>query len=264
MRLLSCFLLSAIVTLGLIARRRPPRIALERFPSGRRRVVAIALLIAVLALTVFLPLRGLASPAGPADLDHVSFPSLFAAHAVLGAFLVGWWGLAGFPRPRRFLHFADGSGARRATLGFAAGLAAWAATIGAMALVATLLGLEDSRAAGQATAGGVGEIPDVVKFLVGLSVSRRLLLVASAAFFEEAFFRAFLQTRGGLLLSTILFTASHASYGMPFMLVGVFTVSLILGLLFSKTGDILPCMIAHGVFDGVQLLVILPAVVAAQ
>jgi membrane protease YdiL (CAAX protease family) len=103
----------------------------------------------------------------------------------------------------------------------------------------------------------------MVRAIVGLSIPMRLALVCSAGFFEELFFRSFLQARGGLLLSTILFTASHASYGMPFMLVGVFTVSVVLGRVFARRGDVVPCMVAHAVFDAVQLFVILPVVVAS-
>jgi hypothetical protein len=45
------------------------------------------------------------------------------------------------------------------------------------------------------------------------------------------------------------------------MLIGVLTVSLVLGVLLRAADDVLPCMVAHAVFDGVQLLVVLPAVV---
>jgi hypothetical protein len=30
---------------------------------------------------------------------------------------------------------------------------------------------------------------------------------------------------------------------------------------FARSGDLLPCIIAHGVFDGIQLLVVLPIAV---
>jgi membrane protease YdiL (CAAX protease family) len=75
---------------------------------------------------------------------------------------------------------------------------------------------------------------------------------------EEAFFRGFLQPRVGLVVSSILFAFSHFSYGLPFMIVVVFTISLIIGRAFERAGDLLPCVVAHGIFDGVQLLVILP------
>ena len=67
--------------------------------------------------------------------------------------------------------------------------------------------------------------------------------------------------RIGLVVSSILFAMSHFSYGLPSMIVGVFTISLIIGRTFARSGDLLPCIIAHGVFDAVQLLVILPLAV---
>ncbi|HZR82154.1 MAG TPA: CPBP family intramembrane glutamic endopeptidase [Candidatus Binatia bacterium] len=267
MRLLSAVLVSAVVTAGLIARRRSPRLSIEPFPSVARAAVAVVLLVGVLAVTVFLPLQGIFGESAPPDLENASFLSLFAGHVVLGGFLLVWWGLAGFVAPERFLRLSLQRPARRVWFGFGAGLAGWMATIAAMAAAAYFLGLGE-RAAGMSGGGdaaaGVGEIPDVVRFLVGLPVWRRLLLVISAGVFEEAFFRSFLQPRAGLFLSTLLFTMSHASYGMPFMLIGVFTVSLVLGLLFRASDDVLPCMVAHSVFDGVQLLVVLPFVVSSQ
>ena len=89
------------------------------------------------------------------------------------------------------------------------------------------------------------------------------VLRAEEAARSQAFFRSFLQARTGLVLSSLLFAASHASYGLPLMLVGVFTVSTVLGAVFRATRDALPCMVAHAVFDGVQLFLILPAVIDA-
>jgi hypothetical protein len=36
------------------------------------------------------------------------------------------------------------------------------------------------------------------------------------------------------------------------------------GLVFRARGDVVPCMVAHSVFDAIQLLVILPAVVGGS
>jgi membrane protease YdiL (CAAX protease family) len=264
MRLLSALVLSAVFTSGLMARQRPLRLEVEPFPGPVRWAIAVGLLVVVLAITVFLPLEGLfGEPAAP-DLENLSFSTLFAGHAVLGGFLVLWWALSGFSAPARFLHLSLAQPMRRTSVGVGAGVAAWVLTIGAMAAVAAVLGLGEEAAGGGSSPAGVGEIPDVVRFLVALSPWRRLLLVLSAGIFEEAFFRSFLQPRAGLLLSTALFTVSHASYGVPFMLVGVFTVSLVLGWLFRAQRDVLPCMVAHSVFDAVQLFVVLPVVVSAS
>lgn len=266
MKVVPALALSAVVTIGLALRSRPPRLAIERFPRSWRLWAAMGLLVGVLALTVFLPLDGLVGEVVPPDPDDMPFYSLFAGHALLAGFLLLWWGLAGFEAPARFLRLPLEHPARRIAIGLAAGLGAWLTTITAMAIIATALGIgagggaDDGGAAGDSVAG----IPEVVRFIVGMAPWRRALLVISAGVFEEAFFRAFLQSRGGLLLSTLLFTMSHASYGLPFMLVGVFTVSLVLGFLFRAGGDVLPCMVAHGVFDAVQLFVVLPLVVSGS
>jgi membrane protease YdiL (CAAX protease family) len=64
----------------------------------------------------------------------------------------------------------------------------------------------------------------------------------------------------GILLSTLLFALAHFSYGQPFMLVGVTLLSLVYGLLVKWRQNIWPSVAAHALFDGVQLLVIVPGV----
>jgi membrane protease YdiL (CAAX protease family) len=145
---------------------------------------------------------------------------------------------------------------RAVRVGLAAGLGGWAVTMLAMAVAGMLVG-----ALGGSVGAGETEIPGVVRTIVGLSVPERLALVVSAGVVEELFFRSFLQARTGLLLSSVLFTASHASYGLPLMLVGVFAVSLVLGRVFRERDDVVPCMVAHAVFDAIQLFVVLPVVV---
>jgi membrane protease YdiL (CAAX protease family) len=250
--------------LGLMARRRWPHFSVEAFPSRARRAAALLLLTITLGLTVFVPLQSMQADESP-SLEGAPFLSLFAAHGVLLLCLFGWWALSGFPSPLEFLHIRTQGIFRRVVLGVAVGLSGWVVTIIAMAIVGTLVGAIDGHqiASSAGAAGGGDSIPDVVRTIVGLSPLERLVLVLSAGIFEEAFFRSFLQSRSGLLLSSLLFSASHASYGLPLMLVGVFTVSIVLGTVFRATDDALPCMVAHSVFDGVQLFLILPAVIDA-
>src|SRR5206468_6808878 len=102
------------------------------------------------------------------------------------------------------------------------------------------------------------EAPPIMIWLAGLPLTYKLIIIAAAMTVEEAFFRGFLQPRVGLVASSILFALSHFSYGLPFMIVGVFTISLVIGGTLARTGDLLPCIVAHGIFDGVQLLIVLP------
>lgn len=257
MSLLGALIVSAVLTAGLTSRVAWPRLVVEDFPSPLRRLLAYLVLTFTLAVTAVLPLSRIGRPAPVIDLDRMSVPELFLGHAILAGSLLAWWALAGFRPLPEFLHLHLDDPPRQVRKGIATGLGGWAITMLVMTLVGALFGV------GRDAAGGVTpEVPEMVRAIVGLSVPTRLALVLSAGFFEELFFRSFLQARSGLLLSTILFTASHASYGMPFMLVGVFTVSVVLGRTFERRADVVPCMVAHASFDAIQLFVILPMVVA--
>ena len=67
------------------------------------------------------------------------------------------------------------------------------------------------------------------------------------------------QPRIGILLSTGFFVLAHLSYGQPFMLVGIALLSLIYAFLVKWRQNLWPAMAAHALFDGVQLLVVVPA-----
>jgi len=75
---------------------------------------------------------------------------------------------------------------------------------------------------------------------------------------EEIFFRGFLQPRIGIALSSGFFVLAHLSYGQPFMLLGITLLSLIYAFLVRWRQTIWPAIAAHALFDGVQLLVIIP------
>jgi len=259
MSLLGALIVSAILTFGLTARVSWPRLIVEEFPGAARRVLAYALLSITLGLTAILPLSHLGQASPPIDIQHMGTAELFLGHAMLLACLLLWWALAGFRPLMSFLHVRFDQPLRQLRTGLLVGLGGWAVTVLIMTLAGTLLGL-----AQQAPPAGEAPGPDLMRAIVGLPLLTRVALVCSAGLFEELFFRSFLQSRGGLLLSTVLFTASHASYGMPLMLVGVFAVSVVLGLVFRKHDDVVPCIVAHAVFDAIQLFVILPMVVAAN
>jgi len=75
---------------------------------------------------------------------------------------------------------------------------------------------------------------------------------------EELFFRGWLQKRVGLILSTMLFALAHSGLGQPLLLIGVGIISLIIGFTFYRTKNLIPGVIAHGIFDAVQLFVVIP------
>jgi membrane protease YdiL (CAAX protease family) len=142
---------------------------------------------------------------------------------------------------------------REIGLGLVLGVGIWAAVLVAIIAIALLL-----------MAFGAGDLlpkqpPALIPFLAALPFGVRLLLSLSAGVVEETFFRGFLQPRIGILLSTALFALAHASYGQPFMLVGVSLLSLIYALLVRWRQTVWPAIAAHALFDGVQLLVVVPA-----
>jgi membrane protease YdiL (CAAX protease family) len=62
----------------------------------------------------------------------------------------------------------------------------------------------------------------------------------------------------GIGLSSLLFVLAPWTYGEPFMLVGVTLLSLTYALLTRWRGSVWAAAAAHAVFDGVQLLVLVP------
>jgi membrane protease YdiL (CAAX protease family) len=137
-------------------------------------------------------------------------------------------------------------------LGFALGFGAWLVALGVILVAAlALYGAGGEKALPQG-------VPELIPLIAGLPIWVRILVSLSAGFFEELFFRGFLQPRVGLVLSTLFFAMAHLSYGQPFMLVGITAVSVILGLIVKWRQTIWPAVFAHAVFDGVQLLVIVP------
>jgi MFS family permease len=103
------------------------------------------------------------------------------------------------------------------------------------------------------------EPPAMIAYMAKVAWWKKALVVFSAMTVEEAFFRGFLQKRIGLIASTILFAVAHAGYAQPMLLIGVTIISLIIGTAFYRTKNLWPCIIAHGVFDAIQIFVIVPA-----
>jgi len=143
---------------------------------------------------------------------------------------------------------------RELGLGLGLGFGAWAAVLAVMALIALALYLSGNTAAPK-------ELPALVPWLAGQPLYLRVGLCLSAGFVEELFFRGFLQPRVGIVLSTALFALAHLSYGQPLMLVGITLLSLIYGLLVRWRQSIWAAVAAHSLFDGIQLLILVPLVI---
>jgi membrane protease YdiL (CAAX protease family) len=141
---------------------------------------------------------------------------------------------------------------REIGIGLLLGVASW----GAVLLAAIVVGLILVALGGEEAL--PKQPPALIPFLAGLPIALRLMICLSAGVVEELFFRGFLQPRIGIAFSSLLFVFAHFSYGQPLMLVGIATLSIIYALLVRWRQNVWPAIAAHALFDGVQLLVIIP------
>lgn len=222
----------------------------DRFPSENARYAAYAWL-GLITFFITTSVIGSASSGGALDLEKVRFVSIFSMHAVLITFLLGWWLLSGRKPIRQFLNLHGDELPQSLAIGIAAGVGGWLVTI-TVALIFGMIAQE------------TGMMPEnlepapMILFLSNLAVWQKLLIVGSAMTVEEFFFRGWLQKRFGLAVSTAIFALAHAGYGQPMLLIGVTVISLVIGTTFYYTRRLLPCIIAHGVFDAIQIFMIVP------
>jgi membrane protease YdiL (CAAX protease family) len=142
-------------------------------------------------------------------------------------------------------------------VGLAAGLAGWLGVLAAVLAIGGLLTLLGERWLLPT------QPPAIVPWIVGLPVGLRLGLSLSAGLFEELFFRAFLQPRAGVTLSTACFVLAHAAYEQPLMLVAVSLLSLVFAGLLAWRRSVWAAVVAHALFDAVQLLMVVPLALEA-
>jgi membrane protease YdiL (CAAX protease family) len=223
----------------------------DRFPNAAAKWFAYFWLAAFMVGLAVLVTSSALSPATSKQMDATPFYALFTLHAILIVFLLGWWLASGRPPLREFLNIRHERPSEVVAIGMAVGVGGWIVTIMTALLFALLL---------RAT-GAIGEAPQppaMIGWMANLALWKKALIVLSAMTVEEAFFRSFLQKRIGLVASTVLFALAHFTYGSPLLLIGVTVVSLIIGITFYRTRNVLPGVIAHGVFDAIQLFVIVP------
>jgi len=227
--------------------------SVDHFSSTTMKWIGYVWLGLFLFLLTFLIVGSSQHPPTAKDLSKVPFYSLFTLHAILLTFLVGWWLLTRRPPVGTFLNVPRERAGEAIMTGFAVGVGGWILTI-ALALVIGLL---------LAASGLIPKNPQpspMIGYMASLPVWKKATIVFSAMTVEEAFFRGWLQKRVGLVASTMLFALAHSGFGQPFLLIGVAIISLIIGFTFYRTKNLIPGIIAHGVFDGVQLFVIIPIV----
>ena len=223
----------------------------DHFPNTALKITAyIWLAIFLLLLTLLIVASALAPPSAK-DLSRVPFYSLFTLHAILIVFLAGWWLMTGRPPILQFLNIQRENAGDAVLGGLAVGLGGWMLTIALALMIALIL----------QAAGVIPKNPEpsaMIAWIASLPVWKKCLIVLSAMTVEEAFFRGWLQKRVGLIASTTLFALAHSGLGQPFLLIGVAIISLVIGFAFYRTKNLIPGVIAHGVFDAIQLFVIIP------
>ena len=251
------FSISFVVVVWLIIvflNERYGLLSCDRFPTPVFKWIAYAWL-GVFMVAIAYVVTGSALATDTADLlKSMPFWRLFQMHAALVVFLVVWWLLSGRPPLREFLNIRHEKPAEVVAIGMSFGVGGWVITIIVAMLIALLL----------RSVGMLEEPPDppaMIGWMANLALWKKALIILSAATVEEAFFRSFLQKRIGLVASTILFSLAHFSYGNPLMLIGVTVISIVISIAFYRTRNVLPGVIAHGVFDAIQLFVIVPVAV---
>jgi len=227
--------------------------AQDGFTQPGRRTIAVALLAAVLLLTVAIPFAG-GLAGGQPETKDLTLVSLFAVHAILVLFLVFYYTLSSRRSVTEFLRLKSARPAADLGAGFLIGFAGWLLTIVALLIVIGVWYVVRRHA----VPGPVREVSPTIVWLVGQPIAVRIAIVLSAMVVEELFFRSFLQPRVGALAATLMFTAAHGAYGQPLVLVGILVISTVLSGTFALYGNVLPCIVAHGIFDSIQMFVLIP------
>jgi len=187
------------------------------------------------------------------ELARIPFYSFFGLHAILFVFLLGWWLLTRRPPIGEFLNIPRHGNGQAILTGFAVGVGGWIFTLSVALMIGLIL-----------TASGlIPKTPHpspMIAWMAALPIWKKVIIVLSAMTIEEAFFRGWLQKRIGVIASTALFALAHSGLGQPLLLIGVSVISLVIGFTFYRTKNLIPGIIAHGIFDAVQLFVIIPVV----
>ena len=222
-----------------------------------RRTAAVFLLAVVLLLTVAIPFAG-GLAGGEPDAKNLSVVSLFAVHAILIAFLVCYYLLSGRRSPAEFLKLTSRKPVADLAAGVLIGSLGWLLAVLAAAVGIALWLAVKARTTGLAAPSSVSPM---ILWILAQPLWVRIALVVSAMVVEELFFRSFLQTRVGPLAATLMFTAAHGAYGQPLLLIGILVISAVMSVTFALYRNVLPCVVAHGTFDAIQMFVVIPLVV---
>lgn len=256
----------ALLALGavLLLDRRSRRLALDPpgFRDPLRRIAGLTVLGLVFWVTVFAPLGRIGVEEAAVDFASVPTWQLFLVHLLLAGAAILWYaaGFVGLGAAvpggslAEQLGLAAARPLREILLGMVFGIGAWVAVLASVVLIA----LAVAAVAGQEVLPQAP--PAAIPWLAAQPILLRLALALSAGTVEEIFFRGLLQPRLGIAVSTAMFAGAHLAYGQPFLLVGVTLLSILYALLVRWRQSLWAAMTAHALFDAVQLLIVIPAV----
>jgi membrane protease YdiL (CAAX protease family) len=247
------------ILLSFVQARSRAVLAEDGFAEPGSRTVAMALLAGVLLLVVAIPFAVGIGGSQP-ETRGLSLVSVFAVHAILVFFLASYYALSGRRSLIDFLRLRSEKPGRDLAVGVVIGVGGWIVTILTAAMLIGFWYIASRRTRGEA---GAQTVSPVIFWIVSQPLWVKLLIVASAMVVEELFFRSFLQTRVGPVAATLMFTAAHGAYGQPLVLVGILVIGAVLAVTFGVYRNVLPCIVAHGVFDSIQMFVIIPMVLKA-
>jgi membrane protease YdiL (CAAX protease family) len=242
------------ILLSFVQARSRAVFAEDGFAEPGRRALAMGLLGGVLLLVVAIPFAG-ALVGAEASTDGLSLVSVFAVHATLVVFMVCYYALSGRRSISEFLGIRSDRPAHDLAVGAGIGVVGWVLTI---VTAAVILGIGYLLSPRERGAPAEAAVSPMIVWLVAQPVWIKILIVVSAMVVEELFFRGFLQPRVGAVAATLMFTAAHGSYGQPLVLVGILVIGTVLAVTFAIYKNVLPCVVAHGVFDAIQMFVIIP------
>jgi len=247
-------ILIALVYVAMIVMNERYRLfSVDHFSSPAMKLIAYLWLgILMFGLAILITGSSLKTPTAK-ELARVPFYSLFGLHAILFIFLLGWWLLTRRPPIGEFLNIPSRGNGEAVLTGFAVGVGGWLFTLAVALMIGLLL----------AASGLIPKNPQpspMIGWMAALPLWKKGVIVLSAMTIEEAFFRGWLQKRIGVIASTALFALAHSGLGQPLLLIGVSVISLVIGFTFYRTKNLIPGIIAHGIFDAVQLFVIIPVV----
>jgi len=226
----------------------------DGFAEPGRRALAMGLLGAVLVLVVAIPFAG-ALVGAQAETRELSVVSVFAVHATLVFFLICYYALSGRRSISDFLRLRSDRPAHDLAVGAGIGVVGWVLTI---VTAAVILGIGYVLSPKERIGSPETSVSPMIIWLVAQPVWVKAMIVVSAMVVEELFFRGFLQPRVGPVAATLMFTAAHGAYGQPIVLVGILVIAAVLAVTFAVYRNVLPCVMAHGVFDAIQMFVIIP------